>query len=58
LSSQTKEMWVDIMTKPLQGTAFCVMRAELMNCLVNYEDPGKEKERTTNLHPIYLHLNW
>ena len=35
----TKEMWVDIMTKPLQGTAFRVMRAELMNCDVNYEDP-------------------
>jgi hypothetical protein len=27
----TEEMWVDIMTKPLQGTAFRVMRAELMN---------------------------
>ncbi len=32
-------MWADIMTKPLQGTAFCVMRVELMNCTVNYEDP-------------------
>jgi hypothetical protein len=28
----TKEMWADIMTKPLQGTAFKIMRAELMNC--------------------------
>jgi hypothetical protein len=27
------------MTKPLQGTAFRVMRAELMNCPVNYKDP-------------------
>ena len=35
----TEEMWADIMTKPLQGTAFRVMRAELMNCDVNYEDP-------------------
>jgi hypothetical protein len=34
----TEEMWADIMTKPLQGTAFRVMRAELMNCDVNYED--------------------
>ena len=28
----TEEMWGDIMTKPLQGTAFREMRAELMNC--------------------------
>ena len=35
----TEEMWADVMTKPLQGTAFRVMRAELMNCPVNYDDP-------------------
>jgi hypothetical protein len=35
----TEEMWADVMTKPLQGTAFRVMRAELMNCPVHYEDP-------------------
>jgi hypothetical protein len=28
------------MTKPLQGTTFRVMRAELMNCPVNYENPN------------------
>ena len=39
----TEEMWADIMTKPLQGTAFRVMRAELMNCDVNYEDPPEEE---------------
>ena len=39
----TEEMWADIMTKPLQGTAFRVMRAELMNCDVNYEDPPEEQ---------------
>ena len=39
----TEEMWADIMTKPLQGTAFRVMRAELMNCDVNYEDPLEEE---------------
>ncbi len=38
----TEEMWADVMTKPLQGTAFRIMRAELMNCDVNYEDPPKE----------------
>ena len=39
----TEKMWGDIMTKPLQGTAFRVMRAELMNCDVNYEDPPEEE---------------
>ena len=40
----TEEMWAAIMTKPLQGTAFRLMRAELMNCNVNYEDPPEEEE--------------
>ncbi len=31
------------MIKPLQGTAFRVMRAELMNCDVNYEDQPEEE---------------
>jgi hypothetical protein len=44
LDCPSEEMWVDIMTKPLQGTAFRVMRAELMNCDVNYEDPPEEEE--------------
>ncbi len=38
----TEEMWADIMTKPLQGTAFRVMRVELMNCPVNYKDPPED----------------
>jgi len=38
----TEEMWADVMTKPLQGTAFRVMRAELMNCDIIYEDPPEE----------------
>ena len=37
----TNLMWVDILTKPLQGSAFRNMRAFLMNCPVNYsEDPA------------------
>jgi len=40
----TEEMWADIVTKPLQGTAFRVMRAEKMNCGVNYEDPPEKEE--------------
>ena len=43
----TEVMWADIMTKPLQGTAFRVMRAELMNCPVNYEDPSEEEATGT-----------
>ena len=43
----TEVMWADIMTKPLQGTAFRVMRAELMNCPVNYEDPSEEEATET-----------
>ncbi len=35
----TKERWADIMTKPLQGTAFKIIGAELMNCPLEYEDP-------------------
>jgi hypothetical protein len=31
-------MWVDVMTKPLQGMAFRTMRLELVNCPVDYED--------------------
>ena len=43
----TEVMWADIMTKTLQGTAFSVMRAELMNCPVNYEDPTEEEAMET-----------
>ena len=48
----TKEMWANIMTKLLQGTAFRVMRTELMNCPVNCEDPGEKKKMAVKLHPI------
>jgi hypothetical protein len=37
-------MWVDVMTKPLQGMAFGTMRLELMNCPVNYKDPPEMLE--------------
>ncbi len=33
LDCPTEKMWVDIMTKLLQGTAFRVMRAEVMNSM-------------------------
>jgi hypothetical protein len=31
-------MWADILTKPLQGLAFRMMRAVLKNCPINYKD--------------------
>ena len=38
-------MCADVMTTPLQGMAFRTMRAEVINCLVNYVDPAdKENE--------------
>jgi hypothetical protein len=35
----TEEMWADILTKPLQGQAFRLMRSHLMNCPIDYDDP-------------------
>ena len=43
----TEVMWADIMTKLLQGTVFRVMRAELMNCPVNHENPTEEEAMET-----------
>jgi hypothetical protein len=48
----TEEIWADIMTKPLQGTVLRVMRAELMNCPVKYEDPKEIECNPTVKHPI------
>jgi hypothetical protein len=32
----TEQMWVDILAKPLQSANFCLMRAFLMNCPIDY----------------------
>jgi hypothetical protein len=48
----THKMWADVMTKPLQGMAFKVMRAELMNCPVNYEDPEVEMDKDKENKPV------
>ncbi len=51
----TKEMWVDLLTKPPQGMVFRTMRAELMNCPVNYKDPAEdteEQERKATKHGL------
>jgi hypothetical protein len=41
----SEEMWADVLTKPLQGMAFQTMQAELMKCLVNYEDESEQMMR-------------
>ena len=38
-----EKMWVDILTKPLQGLAFRTVRAVLMNCSINYKDEEETK---------------
>jgi hypothetical protein len=39
----TEQMWADVLTKPLQGIVFKRMRAELMNCSVEYEEDEKRE---------------
>ena len=34
----TEQMWADVLTKPLQGAKFRLMRAFLMNCPIDYSD--------------------
>ena len=31
-------MWTDVLTKPLKGTEFRKMRAQLMNCAIEYKE--------------------
>ena len=33
----TKQMWLDILTKPLQGQQVRTMRAMIMNCPMDYD---------------------
>jgi len=56
INCPTEEMWADVMTKPLQGTAFRVMRAELMNCDINCEDPPEEDELGSS--PALKTVSW
>eukprot|EP00984_Skeletonema_dohrnii_P011485 scaffold4589_cov70-Skeletonema_dohrnii-CCMP3373.AAC.1 len=42
----TKEMWADVLTKPLQGELFRIMRSNLQGCAVKYVDePNKREEQ-------------
>jgi len=40
----TKEMWADVLTKPLQGELFRVMRSNLQGCDVKYHDVPNESD--------------
>ncbi len=52
LDCPAHKMWVDVMTKSLQGMAFKIMRAELLNCPVNYEDPEVETDKDSTKIPV------
>jgi hypothetical protein len=51
IDCQTKSMWADVLTKPLQGGAFKRMRAQLMNCSVDYKE-SKETQISSNISPL------
>jgi hypothetical protein len=38
----TEQMWADINTKPLQGKGFRIMRAQQMNCAIDYVEGAEE----------------
>ena len=46
----TEEMWADVNAKPLLGTKFRVMRAQVMGIDVEYDDDA-EHRRT---HPLLM----
>jgi hypothetical protein len=48
----TEQMWADVLTKPLQGAKFRLMRAFLMNCPLDYyEDPVLTPTDTPTTNP-------
>ena len=53
LDCPTREMWADVLTKPLQGMTFRRMQAKLMNCAVDYkeEEIGSKSVSATKLLP-------
>jgi hypothetical protein len=46
-----EEMQADVLTKPLQEMAFRTMRAQLMNCSINYKD--EEEKTQSKLMPVH-----
>ena len=61
----TKQMWADVLTKPLQGTTFCLMRAFLMSFPIDYfeyqdevfapaSNPTLAKTKNLNNHDLHF----
>jgi hypothetical protein len=48
----TEGMWADILTKPLQGKAYRVMRSNLMNCDANYFENEEAGCKSTKRKPV------
>jgi hypothetical protein len=48
----TEEMWADVLTKPLQGRSFRLMRSKLMNCSVDYEDQEVLEEKSPKMSVV------
>ena len=59
----TEQMWADVLTKPLQGAKFCLVRTFLMNCPIEYfeyqennfvptSNPTLTKTKTLNNHSL------
>ena len=47
----TTQMWVDMLTKPKQGTPFRTDRSMLMNVDINYEDELEKNNTDPRLLP-------
>jgi len=47
----TKDMWSDVLTKPLQMRVYCEMHSNLMNCPVDYVDDAERRATHLDLLP-------
>ena len=47
----TKSMWSDVLTKPLQGRLYCEMCSNLMNCPVDCSDKREVAVMYSDLSP-------
>ena len=45
----TERMWVDVLTKPMQGKQFHEIRSMLMNCTIDYSEKGSRKEEVADV---------
>ena len=54
----TKEMWIDVNTKPNQGTPFKIDRGYLMNCPINVPDETLALPRKEGFTSEATTLSW